>query len=430
MWIFRQLLTLKRGPTACWRTKSGFLISLRLFWVVLVLWCELGVFFWSLSSCRWPDAVLKSDTSSSFTHILLIADPQILDQYSYPGRAQWLTSLSQYMVDLNLRKSWNAVISKFDPHMVIFLGDMMDNGRNNVNEDEYTRYYNRFRSIFQLDIPVYFLPGNHDVDLGYSFGRGSTARDRYREHFGATNQQMNFDNHTTFVLIDAPGLVDEDYHRHAAQVNFHEWRGSEGGTVNFLKNFTENLPAGPIVLFSHIPFFRPDRISCGPLREKGTIRPGMGRGYQNLLLRETSSYILESIRPSLIFSADDHDYCEYNHRLTDGSTVREVTVKSFSMAMGIRRPGFQLLSLARSNSASSLFALSASDTLADVPCFLPDQIKIYTHGYAPFGVFTSPSARKPNLEPCVHARRGAFAFAFSAFSKIERIVCCHREESS
>ena len=65
--------------------------------------------------------------------------------------------------------------------------------------------------------------------------------------------------------------------------------------------FQSDRPTGPIVLFSHIPLFRADSASCGPLREKGTIHPGVGRGYQNLLLRETSSFILENIRPTVVF---------------------------------------------------------------------------------------------------------------------------------
>lgn len=62
--------------------------------------------------------------------------------------------------------------------------------------------------------------------------------------------------------------------------------------------------------------------------------------------------------------------------------VREVTVKSFSMAMGIRRPGFQLLSLA----SSSLIPIEK--TYADAPCFLPDQLRIYTHCYVPLFMLT------------------------------------------
>ena len=44
-------------------------------------------------------------------------------------------SLSQRMVDLNLRKSWWATL-RLRPDMVIFLGDMMDNGRFDMSDDE------------------------------------------------------------------------------------------------------------------------------------------------------------------------------------------------------------------------------------------------------------------------------------------------------
>jgi hypothetical protein len=36
----------------------------RLCWVVIIIWGELGVFFWSLSSCRWPS--LKNVNIDSF----------------------------------------------------------------------------------------------------------------------------------------------------------------------------------------------------------------------------------------------------------------------------------------------------------------------------------------------------------------------------
>lgn len=46
-------------------------------------------------------------------------------------------SLTKYIVDFNLRKSWNAVIAKVNPHMVLFLGDMMDNGRSDFGGAAY-----------------------------------------------------------------------------------------------------------------------------------------------------------------------------------------------------------------------------------------------------------------------------------------------------
>lgn len=69
------------------------------------------------------------------THVLLVADPQVLDHRSYPGRAPWLMALSQRMVDLYLRKSWRAAL-RLRPDVVVFLGDMMDGGRHDMSDAE------------------------------------------------------------------------------------------------------------------------------------------------------------------------------------------------------------------------------------------------------------------------------------------------------
>lgn len=68
-------------------------------------------------------------------------------------------------------------------------------------------------------------------------------------------------------------------------------------------------------------------------------------------------------------SGDDHDYCEHIHP----NSVREVTVKAFSMAMGIRRPGFHLLEISESD----------GNSYTDRACLLPDQLKIYLMIYLP-----------------------------------------------
>lgn len=85
---------------------------------------------------------------------------------------------------------------------------------------------------------------------------------------------------------------------------------------------------------------------------------------------------------SLIDSGDDHDYCEITHSPTMYAVpkpIREISVKSFSMAMGIRRPGFQLLSL-----APAQYWSDDNVTYADVACVLPDQLNIYLSVYVPF----------------------------------------------
>ena len=95
---------------------------------------------------------------------------------------------------------------------------------------------------------------------------------------------------------------------------------------------------------------------------------------------------------SLYNSADNRDYCEYIHVRpgdSDDTTnphdpIREVTVKSFSMSVHIRRPGFQLLSLVD----PAKLANPSLKSFADTPCLLPDQYRIYTSFYAPCILFT------------------------------------------
>jgi hypothetical protein len=82
-------------------------------------------------------------------------------------------------------------------------------------------------------------------------------------------------------------------------------------------------------------------------------------------------------------SGDDHDYCVHYHPTTiqgGAEPVREVSVKSISMAMGIRRPGFQLLSLAPWDDGQRD---RPHPTHTDVPCLLPDQLGIYLSVYIP-----------------------------------------------
>ena len=116
--------------------------GLRLLWTFAILWYELGIFFHSTRNCHWPDAVLSGKDDPTITprqdvipsHILLIADPQILDHRSY-DRGALLNYLTRLIVDLNLRKNWRAAMRK-KPDIVVFLGDMMDGGRFDMSDAE------------------------------------------------------------------------------------------------------------------------------------------------------------------------------------------------------------------------------------------------------------------------------------------------------
>ena len=186
------------------------------------------------------------------THLLIVADPQILDERSYPQRSSLLRTVSRIFVDMNLRKAWRVAKSTH-PHAVIFLGDLMDNGFADMHIAQYVcpssppappffflsysriqvptppfslsltlghryqEYAARFHSIFSAppSLPVYYMPGNHDVGLENGSNTSPVARARYRTTFGPLSQHVVLGGHSLF-LVDAPGLVEEDWRRESA----------------------------------------------------------------------------------------------------------------------------------------------------------------------------------------------------------------------
>ncbi len=93
-----------------------------------------------------------------------------------------------------------------------------------------------YRSIFRLppNVPMHYVPGNHDLPLGPNKAFSPHARDRYKRYFSPPNLVLDFANHS-LILLDSVGLVEEDYRRYAAEMQFGEWDGVEGGVIEFVK---------------------------------------------------------------------------------------------------------------------------------------------------------------------------------------------------
>jgi ethanolamine phosphate phosphodiesterase len=117
---------------------------------------------------------------------MLVADPQLLNLQSYPDRPLWVNALTRFIVDYNMKKSWR-VARKLKPSTIIFLGDLMDNGRlemtdaqyvsfanhltTKLKSDRYNKYVLRFNNTFATgpSVSKLFIPGNHDVGFVSSF---------------------------------------------------------------------------------------------------------------------------------------------------------------------------------------------------------------------------------------------------------------------
>jgi hypothetical protein len=279
------------------------------------------------------------------------------------------------------------------------------------------------------------VAGNHD--LGFAAGIQDPVRRRFNAYFGDGNAVWIIGNHT-IVSVDtvslsakevreAPdtiwkpaqefldGYKDSLYRAMAthsavdigghgtAPMDHQVVEGAELSSASLPKKVMKSFPSYPTVLLSHVPLYRDTGTPCGPLREKwpqstdsdgklsayderNAISVSRGYQYQNVLSPEISKEIttkLENV--SYAFSGDDHDYCDVVHRRypSGGDGIREITVKSISWAMGVRKPGFQLVSIwnpvddngqpLNSKAGASL----PKNTLQSQMCLMPDQLGIF-----------------------------------------------------
>lgn len=288
------------------------------------------------------------------------------------------------------------------------------------------------------------LPGNHD--LGFASGVQLPVKERFETYFGNVNRLDIIGNHS-FISVDTVSLsamdqVDpntgssgvgdgtshsvanrdiwgptEDFLAAVRQArnravgreirvlaDLPEQLYHDPGLIGYAPNLTGlseagksehvvDLPAGiteksfPSILLTHVPLYRAPDTDCGPQREGGhAIFVQGGYQYQNVLTPLISKDIVSKIGVediAQVYSGDDHDYCEIEHGEITGR-IKEITIKSISMAMGVRRPGFLAVSLHNpvdmqltANDESKDSAGVKKDTIQNHLCLLPDQISIF-----------------------------------------------------
>ncbi|CCH43252.1 Metallophosphoesterase 1 [Wickerhamomyces ciferrii] len=328
-------------------------------WVFIINHYERRVVSQAMNRCAWSNWENWDNVNNEPHRIALLADPQIMDEYSYPGRPWLINWITQKILDNYHKRNWNFIQNKLDPDSTIFLGDLFDGGRNWDDED-WIQEYKRFNSIYYKKPnrkTIMTLPGNHDIGFGDTVN--ITSLERFKTFFGDTSSIHQLGNHT-IVLLDTISLSDSiapEVRKHPQQV------------LDSLSEYDPN--ENPRILLSHVPLYRfPEQQPCGPLRESNKPFPVMkGNQYQTVIDYEISQDILTKIRPKIAFSGDDHDYChvshEYNHPVGGKAKADEITVKSCSMNMGISKPAFQLLSLNNPKGTTS------SETYKTNICFLP-----------------------------------------------------------
>ncbi|KAB5549874.1 hypothetical protein GE09DRAFT_1128126 [Coniochaeta sp. 2T2.1] len=491
------------------RRLLSFPHALVVVWVLLLLWGERWVYHSRVERCHWSSWE-NWPPGATPHHLTLVADPQLIDPHSYPGRPWPLNPITMTITDNYLRRSYNQLQQQLRPDTVFFLGDLFDGGREwktahgdfkdaewaqkrpageqkyvkkwkkKYGEDFWLQEYARFGDIFlgpwirAGDEPgpgqrgrkvIASLPGNHD--LGFGSEVKIPVRNRFEAYFGDVNRVDVIGNHS-FVSVDTVSLSA----RTSGDVQQHDLKPIYMPAELFLNNvqYTKRKAAArelryqrgeveeiayphqidpldkadfrnhasadpgkgqadlPSILLTHVPLYRPPGTPCGPMREhwpptkppKGQKEPVIpddrnaisvtrGYQYQNVLSEEDSARVVESVGNVVhAFSGDDHDYCELTHDEKQAH-VKEITVKSISMAMGVPTPGFLMVSLYNPiDGEGKSMPIEGTATLQTHLCMLPRMGKVYSR-YIAFGLVCIVGlAVRAFLVPVLKLERFAF----------------------
>ena len=203
MWRLRKFrLQIVRGKVSL-KSAALFIVC------AVVAYNEVFSFF--VSSWQWPK--LPSAYEDDL-RVLFVADPQLIGLRDEPPL---LGVINRWDADKYLQFGFFYAVSYVRPDVVVFLGDLLDEG-SIASDDEYMTYVHRFRKVFRTPPAVrsVFISGDNDVG-----GEGFDAKlqhkvDRFWKHFEhseAGNYTMSVSSikHVDFQKISV------DYGEHILQ---------------------------------------------------------------------------------------------------------------------------------------------------------------------------------------------------------------------
>ncbi|KAK4565261.1 hypothetical protein LTR86_003878 [Recurvomyces mirabilis] len=359
-------------------------------------------------------------------------------RWSTWGQQQWETDLRRFshiFFDTDQLYPDGLARERFAAYEVRADDVSVGNGANNVTWNEYATMGGKQRRV------IASLPGNHDIGFGMGvqlplqdrfkllFGESNridvignhtfvsldtpslSAFDQFLPEGGETQpaqaKELMHLWQPANDFMENVQVPAEKYVHDALQSYYPSQNADLGHLHGVFDTNDDHAPREksvrpqaqlPVILLTHVPLYRDPDTDCGAQRERGhALSISAGYQYQNVVTRSLSNTIVSHVSKAgdiaHVFSGDDHDYCDISHRYNIGqaqkpandasrttpglTNVKEITVKSFSWAMGVRQPGFQLVSLWNPVDAEGKTIGTPLPTVQTHMCLLPDQLGIF-----------------------------------------------------
>ncbi|KXJ13872.1 cell division control protein 1 [Exaiptasia diaphana] len=243
-------------------------------------------------------------------YVLALADPQI--QGYYQEHPSIIGAITRWDSDRYLRNTFSLAMSYASPDVVVFLGDLLDEG-SFATDDDFLIYKNRFHDIFSVpdNIPKIYLAG--DNDIGGEGGDVLTSHnvERFSKYFGPINDVINIKNFQ-FVKINTVSFLRFSFpaYKEEQPTYYH--------TVKFLKNINLQLKEGSnVILLAHAPL--PNLPS-------------------NLYHK-----FISSLKPKVSLAGHSHKHLQIYHRQPSSPSFWEYTIPTCSYRMGTNQIGAGVL---------------------------------------------------------------------------------------
>lgn len=153
-------------------------------------------FIYIIQSFRWPEIDVANERNYDEEQVvLLVSDPQI---QGYQFEPQFpIGSFARWDIDRYLTRTFGLVYQHVKPDIILFLGDLLDEG-SSASSEEYHYAYQRFQDIFSVAgyTKKIYIPGDNDIGGEFRDFRTQKKVDRFVKHF------ENLTGVTTFGFID------------------------------------------------------------------------------------------------------------------------------------------------------------------------------------------------------------------------------------
>ena len=197
---------MKTTDVCYWQTMLHFLAKFLCLLLFIFIYCEFFIYYLVLLGCSWPqlskleqDFTIKppDDVNRKPLHVMFIADTHLLGS----REGHWFDKLRR---EWQMYRSFQSARFFFEPHVVIFLGDITDEGKW-CSDKEWETTVQRFHSMFAIptETKLYVLAGNHDVGFHYDVSDGRLKR--FEQSFQAPHVRLITieDDNIHFILINS-----------------------------------------------------------------------------------------------------------------------------------------------------------------------------------------------------------------------------------